>query len=186
MNSIKRAFSRRLIAVICIQLLCFASITRAAEVRLGVAPSIKLPEGSPTYSEELMNFFGNNAELLGSPFLKARVIKKHAQDLPESATEAIRIQVTRVPQTSILLVKATGPDESVCGKYLAALVHEFLAFKTEEKKKHYDEAIQRVKAALDGAKNDATQTKALTNYRDLLGVAARLDTQPVFELWPQP
>src|SRR5882757_1699814 len=136
MNSIKRVFSRRLIAAICIQLLCLASITREAEVRLGVAPSIKLPEGSPTYSEELVNFFGNNAELLGSPQMRARVVKNHAQDLPESATEAIRIQVTRIPQTSILLIKATGPDESVCGKYLAALVHELLAFKTEEKKKH--------------------------------------------------
>ena len=182
----KRAFCLRLIAVICIQLLCLASIARAAEVRLGVAPNIKLPEGSPTYSEELMNFFGNNAELLGSPNLKARVFKNHAQDLPQGSAESIRIQVTRIPQTSILLVKATGPDESVCVKYLAVLVHEFLAFKTEEKRKHYDAAIQRVKVALEGAKNDATQTKALTNYLDQLGVAARLDTLPVFELWPEP
>ena len=186
MNSMKCPLVPGFIAVICMQLLCLASTAHAAEVRLGVAPNIKLPEGSPTYSEELVNFFGNNIQLLTSPYLKARTVRNHAQDLPKDIGESIRVEVTQIPRTSILLVKATGPDESVCGKYLAALVHEFLAFKTEDKKKQYDNALQRVNAALDGAKNDATLAKALMNYRDQLGVAARLDTLPVFELLPEP
>src|SRR5207247_2183571 len=127
-------------------------IAHAAEVRLAVAPRIKMPEGAPTYSEELVNFFGNNIELLTSPQLKARVMKNHARELPQGIAESIRIQATQIPQASILLVKATGADESACARYLAALVHEFLAFKTGEKKKHYDDAIQRAKAAIDDAK----------------------------------
>ena len=186
MPSLKHASSRRLIAVICIPLLCLASIAHAAEVRLGVAPRIKLPEGSPTYSEELVNFWGNNIELLTGSYLRARTVKNHAPEFSKGVAESIRIEVTQVPRASILLVSATGADEAICGRYLEALVHEFLAFKGEDKKKHYDDAIQRVKAALDDAKDDAALAKSLTNYRDQLNLTARLDTLPVFELLPKP
>ena len=180
----KRAFSLRLIAAVCIQLLCIASVAPAAEVRLAVAPHISLPAGTPTHTEELVNFFGNNIEVLTSSYLKGRVEKNHGQEIQVADLKSLRVEVNQVPKTSILEIKCSGADESVCQKFLTALAHEFLACKVEKKKKDYEEAIQRTELAIKNAKDDPGLAKSLSSYRDQLLVAARLDTLPIFELLP--
>ena len=177
----KRTIFHSLIAMYCI-----ASVAHAAEVRLAVAPHISLPAGTPTYSEDLINFFGNNIAVLTSSYLKARVEKNHGQEIPAVVLKSLRVEVNLLPKTSILEIKCSGADESVCQKYVVALAREFLAYKIEDKKKHYDEAIQRAELAAKNAKGDPELAKSLTSYRDQLVVAARLDTLPYFELLPEP
>ena len=177
---------RRFLFSILIAALCGTGGAHAAEVRLAVAPRITLPAGAPTYSEDLINFFGNNIAVLTSSYLKARVEKNHGQEIPAVVLKSLRVEVNLLPKTSILEIKCSGADESVCQKYAVALAHEFLAYKIEDKKKHYDEAIQRAELAAKNAKGDPELAKSLTSYRDQLVVAARLDTLPYFELLPEP
>ena len=181
MNFLLRTMFSVLVAALCI-----ASVAHAAEARLAVAPRISLPAGTPTYTEELMNFFGNNISVLTGSYLKARVEKNHGQEIPAAVLKSLRVEVNLLPKTSILEIKCSGADETVCQRYLMALTHEFLAYKVEGKKRHYDEAIQRVELAIKNAKDDLELAKSLTNYRDQLVVASRLDTVSDFELLPVP
>ena len=156
----------------------------SAEARLRVAPRISLPQGIPTYSEELMNFYGIAIEALRSAHLRERLAKSEAATLAAKDIAAVRVDATQLPGTSILLLKATGPDDTICAKFLSALVREFLLLRTEQKKAHYEAALTRVAAAIINAGNDEELKKALTEYQKQLRIAASLDTQAAWE--PEP
>jgi hypothetical protein len=153
----------------------FAVGCNAAEVRLMVTPKITLPEKSPVYSEDTDGFYGTNIALLTSGFLRARAETQLRKSLPSS----FRVAATRVRDTAIISLTATGGDDSLASSFLLALVDQFLRFKHEQKAKYYRDAINTVESALSYVPPE--YTKQLEEYKQRLVIASLLDTKPDFE-----
>ena len=154
---------------------CTAATLPAAELRLGLAPRITLPKDSPAYSEDTVNFYGTNIALLTSGFLRARAEAQVRRTVPKS----IRVEATRIRDTSIISVVVSGGDDEIANAFASALVDQFLRFKREQKAKYYRDAINTVDTALSYVPPE--YTKQLQEYKQQLVVASLLDTKPDFE-----
>ncbi|MFL6515535.1 MAG: hypothetical protein ACJ8M1_10995 [Chthoniobacterales bacterium] len=150
-------------------------VANAAEIRLSLAPKISLPKDSPAYSEDTVDFYGTNMALLTSGLLRTRAEAQLHQTVPAS----LRIQATRIANTSIISLTTSGGDESLANGVLAAVVDQFLRFKREQKAKYYRDAINAVDAALSYV--PAEYAKHLEDYKERLVIASILDTKPAFE-----
>ena len=151
------------------------SLLPAAEIRLAVAPSISHPQGMISFNEELVSFFPTNIFILNSQALRARAEAQLGQKVPAS----LQVVATRIPQTSIISITATGADDTIAAPFLSALVDQFLKYKDEQKKKYYTDAIRSANAALSSAPKEVVPQ--LTTYRDQLVMASLLDTGNTFE-----
>jgi hypothetical protein len=147
----------------------------AAEVRLAVAPKITLPNDSPVYYEDPADCYGTNIANLTSGFLRARAEAHIRKTLPSS----VRVQASRVPNSSIISVTASGADESLANSFLSALAEQFLRFKHDQKAKYYRDAIDGVDSALSYAPPEYAHQ--LEEYKKHLVIASMLDTKPEFE-----
>ena len=152
-----------------------AVVTQAAEIRLALAPKISLPVDSPVYSEDTVNFYGTNIALLTSPFLRARAEAQIQKKLPAS----LRVEATRIPNTSIISVTASAGDESLASSFLSAVVEQFFRYKREQKSRYYRDAINAVDSALTYIPPE--YARKLEEYKQRLAVASMLDTNPDFE-----
>ena len=98
--------------------------------RLMVSGQIRLTEGA-AYSEELVNFFGTQVELMqsreGGERAHARVHALH----PELTREDIRLTVGQVPRASIFIMTTVGESPLYTQAYLDACMDEYVATKKE-------------------------------------------------------
>lgn len=147
----------------------------AAEIRLAVAPKISLPLDSPVYSEDAANFYGTNIALLTSAFLRARAEAQIHKQLPSS----LRVEATRIPNTSIISITASAGDESLANSFLSAIVDQFFRFKRDQKSRYYRDAINAVDSALTYVPSE--YARRLEQYKEELVIASLLDTKPDFE-----
>jgi hypothetical protein len=148
---------------------------QAAEIRLAIAPKITVPPNWPVYSEDVANFYGTNIALLTSAFLRAKAEAQIQKHLPAS----LRVEATRVPNTSIISVTASSGDEALASSFLSAVIDQFLEFKREQKSKHYRDAINAIDSALTYV--PAEYARKLEDYKQQLVVASMLDNKPDFE-----
>jgi hypothetical protein len=146
----------------------------APEVRVALTPRISLPKDLPVYQEDSANFYGTNTLLFQSRMLRKRVEMEIGHALPST----LKFTASRIPNTSIITVTATGADDSAAVPFLNALVNQFLQFKTEQKKQFYREAITRVESAMQSAPPEAAEQ--LQKYKAQLVVASLLDTESDF------
>jgi hypothetical protein len=151
------------------------SAAKAAEVRLALAPRISFPKDSPVYSEDQADFYGTNIAILTSAFLRARAEGQIRKTLPSS----LKIQATRVPNTSIISITASGNDELLANSFLSALVEQFLRFKHDQKAKYYRDAINAIDSALSYVQPEYAHQ--LEEYKQRLVIISMLDTKPEFE-----
>ena len=148
---------------------------QAAEIRLAVAPKISLPVDSPVFSEDVTNFYGTNIALLTSAFLRTRAEAQIQKQLPSS----LRVEATRIPNTSIISVTASTGDESLANSFLTAIIDQFFRFKREQKSRYYRDAINAVDSALTYVPQE--YARKLEQYKQQLVIASVLDTKPDFE-----
>jgi len=153
----------------------FVIPAQAAEIRLAVAPKISLPVDSPVYFEDAGNFYGTNIALLTSAFLRGRAEAQIQKHLPSS----VRVEATRIPNTSIISITASAGDESLANSFLSAAVDQFLRFKREQKSKYYRDAINAVDAALTYVPSE--YARKLEDYKQRLVITSLIDTKPDFE-----
>jgi hypothetical protein len=153
-----------------------ASMSKAAEVHLAVAPSVSLPKDAPVYSEELSSFYGTQLYILNSPALRARAEAQLGQKVPAS----LQVTATLIPRTSIISVTVTGGDDAIAAPFLSALVDQFLKYKLEQKKKYYADAISAVDSALSTAPKELVPQ--LTTYKNQLVMCSLIDNRSVFEI----
>ena len=144
------------------------------EIRIALAPHVGLPASLPLYSEDNINFYGTNAYLLGSRMLRKRAEAEVGHAMPSM----LRFAATRIPNTSIIAVSASGVDDSAAAPFLSALINQFIQFKRDQKKRFYQEAIARVQAILTSAPQGVGPQ--IEKYRDQLVVASLLDTESDF------
>lgn len=146
----------------------------AAELRIALAPTIRLPADLPVYEDDSVNFYGTQIYLLEGSLLRRRAESQTGHPAPAS----LKVRAERIPNTSILTVTATGAEEDVAVPFLDALVEQFLRFDREQKKQFYRDAITRVDAALPAAPREVAAQ--LEKHKTQLILASLLDTEPRF------
>ena len=98
--------------------------------RLMVSGQIHLNEGA-MYTEELVNFFGTQIELMQSGEVKKRAHQRVHQLRPDLAPEDVRLEVGQLPKTSIFVTRCTGQTPLYTQAYLDACMEEYTATKKE-------------------------------------------------------
>ena len=146
----------------------------AADIRIALAPNIRLPADLPIYEDDSVNFYGTQIYLLEGALLRQRAESQTGHPAPAS----LKIRAERIPNTSVLNVSATGVEDAVATPFLDALIEQFLRFDREQKKQFYREAISRVDAALPAAPREAAAQ--LEKHKTQLIIASLLDTEPRF------
>ena len=95
-----------------------------------VSGQIRLTEGA-AYSEELVNFFGTQVELMqsreGGERAHTRVRALH----PELTREEVRLTVGQLPRASIFIMRTVGESPLYTQAYLDACMAEYIAAKKE-------------------------------------------------------
>ncbi len=101
-----------------------------SEGRLMVSGQIRLTEGA-TYSEELVNFFGTQVELMKSEkVIESAQARVHALR-PELSPEKVALEVGQLPRASIFIMRAVGESPLYTQAYLNACMTEYVAAKKE-------------------------------------------------------
>ncbi|MEN9573042.1 MAG: hypothetical protein RL514_897 [Verrucomicrobiota bacterium] len=98
--------------------------------RMMVGGKVKLPD-SGLFSEDALNFFGTQMELMQSDKIKERAHAAVKAAQPDLNRATVQLQVTQLRRTSIFQLKASSLDGAYAQAYLNALVEEYLAYKKE-------------------------------------------------------
>jgi len=163
--------------ILAVLLLFTASDTPAAEARRALAPKVNFSQGA-VYSEDTVNFYGTHIYLLEDSMLRRRAEEQLAHPAPAD----LKVTAERIPNTSIIAVKASSADDTAAATFLSALIDQFLKFKTEQRRRAFAEEIARVNSAIKTAPRDAINE--LEKTKKQLVVASLVDAGPVFEKLP--
>lgn len=98
--------------------------------RLMVSGQIRLTEGA-AYSEELVNFFGTQVELMQSGEVRERAGARVRALHPELSREEVKLSVGQVPRASIFVMSTVGESPLYTQAYLDACMAEYIAAKKE-------------------------------------------------------
>jgi polysaccharide biosynthesis transport protein len=98
--------------------------------RMMVSGKINIQEGA-VYSEELLNFFGTQIELMKSAEVRNRAADRLAAIEPQLRPVPVALAVSQLPQTSIFVFSATGPEPQYPQKLLDTIMSEYIATKKE-------------------------------------------------------
>jgi len=80
-------------------------------------------------SEESFTYYGTQIELLKSARLQSAAMEKAGITIPPGHKNSYKVEIVQPLKTSILQLKATGPDLELTQRFLQALVSEYLAYK---------------------------------------------------------
>ena len=98
--------------------------------RLMVSGQIRISEGAQ-YSEELLNFFGTQIELMQSGEVRQRAHKRVQALHPELQREEVKLEVGQVPRASIFIMKGLGKSPQYTQAYLDACMDEYISAKKQ-------------------------------------------------------
>jgi polysaccharide biosynthesis transport protein len=98
--------------------------------RLMVSGQIRINEGAQ-YTEELMNFFGTQVELMQSGEVRQRAHKRVQALHPELAQDEVKLEVGQVPRASIFIMRALGRSSQYTQAYLDACMDEYISVKKQ-------------------------------------------------------
>lgn len=98
--------------------------------RLMVSGQIQLSEGA-RYTEELVNFFGTQIELMQSGEVKKRAHSRVHALRPDLAPEDVKLEVGQLAKTAIFVMRCTGQSPLYTQAYLDACMDEYMATKKE-------------------------------------------------------
>ncbi len=129
--------------------------------RMMVGGKVKLPE-SGMFSDDNMNFFGTQIELMQSEKLKERAHAALKAAQPEINRALVLLSVTQIRRTSIFLLRSTSEDGAYAQAFLNALADEYLAYKKEMRVVASDDTLASLTAKL------LQQEKELKSEQDKL------------------
>ena len=98
--------------------------------RLMVSGQLRLTEGA-AYSEELVNFFGTQIELMQSGKVQQSARERVSALHPELKQEQVKLEVGQVPRASIFIMRTEGESPLYTQAYLDACMAEYVATKKE-------------------------------------------------------
>ncbi len=115
--------------------------------RLMVAGQIRLTE-SATYSEEFVNFFGTQLELMQSGEVQKRAEARVRALHPELTPELIKLEAGQLPRTSIFIMRTVGQEPRYTQAYLDACMDEYIATKKEMRSQKSDSTTAAIQDEL--------------------------------------
>ena len=99
--------------------------------RMMVAGQLRLGDNAAAYSEELMNFFGTQIELMqSSAVLKGAETRVHALH-PDLPVEKVKVVVGQLPKAAIFVMNVYAKSPAYAPAYVDALMDEYMAKKKE-------------------------------------------------------
>jgi capsular exopolysaccharide synthesis family protein len=99
--------------------------------RMMVAGQLRLGENAAAYSEELMNFFGTQIELMQSTdVLKAAENTVRARH-PDMPVEQVKVVVGQLPKAAIFVLNVYAKSAAYAQAYVDALMDEYMSKKKE-------------------------------------------------------
>src|SRR5580693_2105524 len=113
----------------CVGLACGAWKTAHQQVvfvstgRMMASGKINLPEGA-TYTEEMNLFIATQRELMQDEAVRQRAENLVHSTNPELPITPVELAVAPLPQTSIFVLTAAGPEPLYPQKFLDAVMHE--------------------------------------------------------------
>jgi polysaccharide biosynthesis transport protein len=120
----------------------------ASRARMWMAGKVDLREGR-LYTEELINYFGTQAELLRSAAIHDRaLVKSTGTNRPPNTPSPFKVKVTEASKSSILELRAIGPEPASTRAFLDQLMAEYLNFKRESREKSSDQTVASVNAEI--------------------------------------
>ncbi len=138
--------------------------------RILVSGRITLPE-SGMFSEEAVNFFGTQTELMQSAEVRRRSAARVQSMRPDLSPVPVDIQVMQIPRTSIFVLTATGQNPDYVKAYLNALMEEYIALRRgifNEKSQNTLSAITDELARVEtGLRKDEDELAAWTKENNL-------------------
>jgi capsular exopolysaccharide synthesis family protein len=103
--------------------------------RMMVSGQVRLGgDTAALYSEELVNFFGTQVELMQSGEVQRRAHTRVRSLHPELQSEEVKLEVAQLPKASIFIMRATGQTAPYTQAFLDAVMDEYVATKKEMRK----------------------------------------------------
>lgn len=103
-------------------------VTYQSTARIIVSGRVNIPEGT-VFSEEAINFFGTQIELMRSPEV-ARQAAQRVQSLrPDLVPIPVNISVDQIPRTSVFVLTATGSEPEYVKVYLDAVMEAYISLR---------------------------------------------------------
>jgi len=99
--------------------------------RMLVSGQLRVDAGMAVYSEELVNFYGTNLELMQSVKIRENAHTRVHSLHPDLTPEPIKLEVGQVPKASIFQLRCMGPSGPYTQEYLKALMDVYIAEKKE-------------------------------------------------------
>jgi len=96
--------------------------------RMIVSGRMALPEGN-MFSEETMNFFGTQVELMQSAEVARRAAARVQSLRPDLTPVPVNISVAQIPRTSIFVLTAAGSQPDYVRAFLDAVMEEYIALR---------------------------------------------------------
>ena len=99
--------------------------------RLMVSGQLRIGESAAAYSEELVNFFGTQIELMQSgEVLRGAEVRVHSMH-PDLPPEQVKVLVGQLPKAAIFVLNVYGKSPAYAQAYADACMDEYIAKKKE-------------------------------------------------------
>ncbi|HSI11607.1 MAG TPA: polysaccharide biosynthesis tyrosine autokinase [Chthoniobacter sp.] len=121
--------------------------------RMMVSGKINLPEGA-TYTEEMNLFIATQRELMQDEAVRQRAAALVRSSNPDIAVTPIDLLVAPLPQTSIFILNAAGPEPAYPQKFLDAVMHEYIATRREMRTQKSEDAESSIEDEIARVQGD--------------------------------
>ncbi len=137
----------------------FESPTFTSVGRMIVSIKLNITEGS-VYTEELSNFLGTQASLMQSGVVINRAHARVTAQTPELKAQAVSLNVTVLPKTTIFVLQATGKSEKYTQAFLQACMEEYIALKKDMRTQTSDTTVAGLTEQVMRLEKDLRQAEA--------------------------
>jgi succinoglycan biosynthesis transport protein ExoP len=126
--------------------------------RMMVSGKINISEGS-MYSEELLNFFGTQIELMQSGEVKNRAMARVQALNPTLQPVKVQLTVGQQPKASLFVFQAIASDGVFAQKYLDACMGEYMNVKKQMRSDKSETTLNDLKEELDRTEKELLQAE---------------------------
>lgn len=116
--------------------------------RLMVSGQMRIGDSATMYSEELVNFFGTQIELMQSGEVLKRAHTRVHSLHPDLPPEQVKLEVGQLPKAAIFVMRVLGKSPAYSQAYLDACMDEYIATKKEMRASSREGAIVAIQDEL--------------------------------------
>lgn len=119
-------------------------------------------QGGASYSEDLMNFYGTQIELMTSDEVVGRARRRLQIEFPDLQGGA-SIIASQVPRTATFNLVGTGSNPDYTQKFVNAVMEEFIAYKRDMRQEQTDTTMVKISEELARLRKELDEREAALN-----------------------